>query len=443
MEITIEDISSVKKKLNIQIPHDKVVKELDSVYNNLKKTAKIKGYRPGKAPRSVLERVFKKDVHSEVASNLIQNTFMEAVKQTDLKVIGSPKIEPSELDPHSAYTYHATVELKPTLAPIPFKGIALKKKLYKVSESEIDRQIELLQRQLAQYVPISEDRPCQENDFVIIDYEGFKNGAPFEETQKTQNFTLKIGHGMISPEFDHEIIGMKAGEEKEFTIHFPDTYHNKKLSGQDIVFRVTLNDIREQKLPDLDNAFAAKLGKYETMEEVRAQLRKNLQEGYDRRAEQELQEQVFEKLLTENFEIPETLIQLELDNIIYDTAMRFAQSNMSMEDVGLTREIMETRYRDVAEKQARRHVFLSQIIEQEGLDISDEELDAEFEKFAIAIGQNKDAVKDYYQKNPDKLEGFKLTLLEKKAFNLIIDNADIEEVEPQTNLSEGEASVSA
>jgi trigger factor len=436
MEITIEDISSVKKKLNIQIPHDDVAKELESAYANLKKSAKIKGYRPGKAPRAVLERVFKKDVHSDVASTLIQSSLIDAIKQKDLAVIGTPKVEPTELKPDSAYSYHATVELKPKLSPINFKGIELKKTLYKVSDAEIDKQIELLQRQMAQHVTIAEDRPCRDGDFVVIDYEGLKDGAPFEETQKTQNYTLKIGQAMISDDFDKQVSGMKSGDQKEFTIHFPDTYHNKKLAGLDISFQVSLKDIREQKLPGLDNEFAASLGKYETMDEVRAEIRKNLQEGYDKRTQQELQEQVFEKLLTENFEIPETLVQFELDNIIYDTAMRFAQSNISMEQVGLTREKMETQYRDVAEKQVRRHLFLSQVIEQEGLDIADTEMEAEYEKFAEAVGQKVEVIKDYYKKSPDKAEGFKLTLLEKKAFNLIIDNADVKEVEPEASTSD-------
>jgi trigger factor len=434
MEITIEDISSVKKKLNIQVPRDDVIKEIESAYTNLKKSAKIKGYRPGKAPRAVLERVFKKDVHSEVTSTLIQKTIIDAIKLKDLAVIGTPKIEPTELNPDSAYSYHATVELKPKLSPINFKGIELKKKLYKVQEAEIDKQIELLQRQLAQYVTITEDRPCREDDFIVIDYEGFKDGVPFEETQKTQNYTLKIGQGMISDDFDKQVIGMKAGDQKEFSIHFPDTYHNKKLAGLDVSFQVTLKDIRQQKLPPLDNEFAASLGKYETVDEVKAEIRKNLQEGYDKRVQQELQEQVFEKLLTENFEIPETLVQYELDSIIYDTAMRFAQSNISMEQVGLTREKMETQYRDVAEKQVRRHLFLAQIIDQEGLDIPEAELEIEYEKFAEAVGQKVEVIKDYYKKSPDKAEGFRLTLLEKKAFNLIIENADVKDIEPEADV---------
>jgi trigger factor len=436
MEIMIEDISSVKKKLNIQIPRDDVVKEIESAYATLKKSAKIKGYRPGKAPRAVLERTFKKDLHSEVASTLIQKSIMDAIKQKDLAVIGTPKVEPTELNPDSAYSYHATVELKPKLSPINFKGIELQKKLYKVVESEIDKQIELLQRQLAQYVTITEDRPCREGDFAVIDYEGFKDGAPFEETQKTTNYTLKIGQGMISDDFDKQVIGMKSGDEKAFAVHFPDTYHNKKLAGLDISFEVTVKDIREQKLPALDHEFAASLGKYETIDEVRAEIRKNLQEGYDKRVQQEIQEQVFEKLLTENFEIPEIMVQFELDNIIYDTAMRFAQSNITMEQVGLTREKMETQYRDVAEKQVRRHLFLAQIIEQEQIEIPDAEMETEYQKFADAVGQKVEVIKDYYKKSPDKLEGFRLTLLEKKAFELIIDNADVKEVEPEAATSD-------
>jgi len=442
MEVTVEDISSVKKKINVLIPHEDVLRELDSAYTKLKKSAKIKGYRPGKAPRSVLERVFKKDVHAEVVSNLIQNTLIEAIKEKDLAVIGTPKVEPSDLNPDGAYSYNATVELKPKLAPINFKGIELQKRVYKVNEAEIDSQIDLLQRQLAQYHPIAEARACAEGDYAVIDYEGFKDGEPFEETQKTQNYTLRIGHGMITDNFDKQVIGMKPGDEKEFAIHFPDDYHNKKLAGLDISFKVALKEIREEKLPPLDNEFAKKLGKYETMDEVRAEISKNLQEGYDKRTQQELQEQIFDKLLTENFEVPETLIQFELDNIIYDMAMRFAQNNISMDQIGFTREKMETQYRDIAEKQARRHVFLSTLIDQEKLEISDAELETEYESFGKATGQKVEVIKEYYKKNPDKLESFKWALLEKRAFNIIIKEAQIKESKPESAASEEPAAQS-
>lgn len=431
MEVTVTDINSVKKKIQIQVPKEKVVKEVDAAYLQLKKNAKVKGFRPGKTPRSVLERMFKKDVHGDVTGNLIQSTFLDALKQKDLAIIGTPDIDPPELDPDGPYIYDVTVELKPELSPIEFNGVQLTKTLYKMSESEIDKQIEMLQKQLAEAKPIEESRPVKEDDLVVIDYEGLKDGEPFEHTQKTENFTMKIGQKMISEDFDQQVIGMNPGDQKEFNVKFAEDYHNKALANLEIAFKVNLTEIREEIIPKADDELAKKLGNFKTLEDVKAEIRKNLQEGYDKRSDQELQEQVFEKLLTEKFEIPETLVKMELDGIIADAEMRFAQSNMSLDQLGLSREKLEEQYKDIAENQVRRHLFLGKVIEQEKMEMNDEELDAEFENFAKNTGQTMDVIKDYYSKNPDRLEGFKHALLEKKVFDLIIEKAELKEVESE------------
>ena len=214
MQVTVEDVSSVKKILHIEIPEDKVVRELDNAYKNLKKTAKIKGLRPGKAPRSVLERLYKKDVHIDVSSKLLQDSFVEAIKETDLNIVGNPKIDPPGLDEKGPYKYDATVEIKPEIEEIDFKGLTLKKNLYRVTDQEMDAQVAMLQKNLAQQKPITEDRAAQKDDFVLVDYEGFKDGKPFAETQKTENFTMKIGTGHILKTFDEQLIGMKPGDKK-------------------------------------------------------------------------------------------------------------------------------------------------------------------------------------------------------------------------------------
>ena len=431
MDVTVENISSVKKKLHIEVPSDDVEKELDAAYDNLKKNARIKGYRPGKIPRSVLERKFQKDVHSEVMQTLIQNTLFDAIKQNDLPILGTPEIDPSDLTPEQSFTYDATVELKPELPEVEFKHMALKKTDYQADETEIDNQIETLKKHLAEYHPIKEERAAVDNDYVVIDYEGFRDGQPFEETEKTENYTLKIGQGTISEDFDKELIGMTAGETKEFTIHFPEDYHNENLAGLDIMFQVTLKEIREEILPAADDEMAKKLGNFKDISELREEIRKNLQQGYDKRADQEIQEQIFENLLTEGFEVPETLVQHEIDGIIQDAEQQFAQNSLSMEQLGLTRDKMAEQYRELAEKQVRRHLILDKIIEQEALEVSDEELASEYSRFSEATGQPVEVIENYYKQNPDKLDGFKHALLEKKAIDLIIENATIETVKPE------------
>jgi len=432
MQVTVEDVSSVKKILHIEVPEDKVARELDNAYKNLKKTAKIKGFRPGKAPRSVLERLYKKDVHNNVSSKLLQDSFVEAIKETDLNIVGNPKIEPPGLDEKGPYKYDATVEIKPEIEEIDFKGLTLKKSLYRVTDQEMDAQIKMLQKNLARQNPITEDRAVRENDFVLIDYEGFKDGKPFAETQKTENFTMKIGAGHILKTFDEQLIGMKPGDNREIKVDFPEDYFNNKLANLEINFQVQLNEIREEVLPEIDDEFAKRLGQYETLDDLKNAITDNLNQGYAKRVEQELNEQIYEALIAKSeFEVPDSMVDYELEGIIEEAERSFAYHNKSMEDLGLSKEILSEKYRDTAEKKVRRHLILGKIIEQEDMTLTDQELEDGFKEMAQTFNQPLEDIKNYYKQNEDKIEFFKHTLLEKQAIKLIIESSTIEEVEPE------------
>jgi trigger factor len=437
MHVTVEDVSGVKKTLHIEIPQEEVVRELDSAYSQLKKTAKIKGFRPGKAPRSVLERMFKKDVHADVSSKLIKESFIDALKKTELKVIGNPELNPPDLKTNQDYKYDATVEVKPDINDIDFKGLKLKKNRYKVDDAEIDLQLKALQKNLTRYKPIAEDRPARDGDHVMVTYEGLKNGKPFTETQRTENFTLKIGEGPISKSFDEGLIGMQTDETREIKVTFPEDHSNAKLAGAAIDFQVTLNQIREEDVPEIDDDLAQRAGNYDSLTELKAQVRRNLEEGYAKRAEQEINEQVFGELVAKTeFDVPTVMIDYELEAIVDDTERSFAYRNKSLEEMGLSREAIAEKYRDTAVKQVKRHLILEKIIDQEKLTLADEEVEAGLQEMADAFQQPVEQVKSFYNQNTDKLDYFKQTLLEKKAIKLIINSSEIEEVEPPEKTSD-------
>ncbi len=432
MQVTVEDVSSVKKILHIEVPEKIVIRELDNAYKNLKKNAKVKGFRPGKAPRSVLERLYKKDVHGDVSSKLLQDSFVEALKETELNIIGNPKIEPPKLEEKGPYKYDATVEVKPEIDDIDFKGLTLKKALYQVTDEEMEAQLKLLQKNLTQQIPITEDRPVQENDSVLIDYEGFKDGMPFPETQKTKNFTMKIGAGAISKTLDEKLIGMKPGENREITVNFPEDHFNDKLANHEITFHVTLHEIREEILPEIDDEFAKKLGQYETLDVLKNAITNNLNEGYQKRVEQELNEQIYNDLIEKTeFELPDSMVDYELNNIIDEIEKTLTYYNKTMEEQGLTKEMLVEEHRETAEKKVRRHLILGKIIDQENIELSDQELEDGFAEMAQVVNQPVEAIKNYYQQNEDNLDFFKHTLLEKKAIKLIIESSNIEEVKPE------------
>lgn len=437
MPVTVEDVSSVKKILHIEVPAESATAEIEKAYLELKKTAKIRGFRPGKVPRSILERLYKDDVQADVAGRLIQESFLDAVRETDLKIVGNPKIDPPPLEINSPFKYAATVEVKPEIGSVEFKGLPLKKTRYQVTDQEVETQIEMLRKNLARLVKVEDSRPVREGDFVLVDYEGLQNGKPFAETARTENFTMKIGAASISDEMDQQLVGMRPGEEKEIKVRFKEDHFNKNLANQEIDFQVTLKEIREEEPPEVNDEFAKKLGKYETVDALKAAIVENLEQGYEKRVEQELNEQAFSALIDKkDFEIPEVMLEYELENIINDAERSFAYHNISMEDLGMTPEKLKERYQDTAVKQVKRHLILAQIIEQEKLTLSDEVLEKGYQDMAVSLNQPVEDIKRYYAENKDNLDFFKQALLEKQAIKLIIDSSQIETVDPETEPAE-------
>ena len=273
--------------------------------------------------------------------------------------------------------------------------------------------------------------PAQEDDHVMISYEGLKDGKPFTETQRTENFNLKIGDGSILKDFDAGLIGMKVGESKEIKVKFPDDYFNDKLAGLGIDFQVTLNQIREEELPEINDDLAQKAGNYTSLVELKERIRQNLTEGYSKRVEQEMNEQIFTTLIEKkDFDVPDVMVDYELDGIVEDAERSFAYRNTSLEEMGISRESIAEKYRDTAVKQVKRHLILEKIIEQENLTLSDEEVQDGLQDMADAFQQPVEQIKAYYSQNTDKLDYFKQTLLEKRAINLIIESGEIKEVDP-------------
>jgi trigger factor len=432
MQVTVEDLSTVKKVLHVEIPEKVVVGELDKAYKDLKKNAKVKGFRPGKTPRTVLERLYKKDVNADVSSKLIQESLIDAIKEAELNIVGRPEIEPPIADGKGPYKYDATVEIEPEIETVDFKGLALKKNLYRVSAEEMDAQLKMLQKNLAQQKTLEEDRPAQEGDFVLVDYEGFKDGKPFAETQKTENFTLKIGDGPILKEFDEQLIGMSTGEAREVKVHFPEDYFNNKVANLEITFNVKLNGIREVVLPEIDDEFAKDLGKYETLGQLKEEISSNLLKGYEKRSDQEVQEQIFTALLEKvNFEVPDSLIAFELEGIIEEVERTLTYHGSSLEERSLTKEDLAEKYRDTAIKQVRRRLILKKIVEQENLTLSDEEMENGYKDMAKAFNKPVEEIKNFYKQKDSNIEFLKTSLLEKKALKLIIENSSQEIVEPE------------
>ncbi|MFP4309396.1 MAG: trigger factor [Desulfococcaceae bacterium] len=439
MQVSVENLSSVKKVLHIEVPEEEVTREVNRAYNELKRTAKIKGFRPGKAPRAVLERHFRKDVDADVASKLIQESFADAVRDGDLRIVGQPRIDPPDLSYRAPYRFDATVEVVPELGPVDYRNLSLRKTEYNVTEADIENQLEALRKNVAEQRTVAEDRPLAEGDFALVDFEALQDGKSFEPLGTAENVTLKMGENTIAPGLDAHLIGLNVGDERTFEFTFPEDHKNPDVAGQTVQFRVKLNEIREEVLPPVDDELAKKFGKFESLEELREEISKNMTEGYEKRTEQELNEQLFSGLLERvSFEVPDALIEAELDGIVQETERGFSQRNMSLEDAGISQADLRERYRDTAESQVRRYLILQKVIEQEGLSATEEEVEAGLAEMARRFGHPVEMFTEYYKSNPRGLENFKHSLLEKKAIRKMLDENEIETVAATQSAAEEE-----
>lgn len=449
MQVKIEDQSTVKKIIHIEIPGEDVTAELDKAYKELSKSASIKGFRKGKAPRKVLESRFSKDVNADIISKLIQNAYSEAVKDKALEnIIGPPSVNEQlpELEDGKPFNFSINVEIKPTLPDIEFKGIELKKNLYSPSEEEIDAQIEMIRQTMATKQTVKEERPVKESDFVLIDYQGFVEGAPSEHTPKIENYVMQIGTKDLPDEFSEKLTG--AIPPQEFEIDVPYTGDNSNddnpLVGKTVTYKVALKEIQEKVLPPLDDTLAEKLGQFENLEGIKNAIRSNLESGYKVRVHQELSEQVFTKLL-ENIEVelPDVLVESELNAIIADTEQAYQQHNITLESVGMTRELLSSQYRNVAEQQAKRHLLLGKIIEQEKLELTEDDIEKLYSNMAKAMNATADQIKKMFvsDNSSQHFEYIKMLELEKKAMEHIISNANVAEIVPSSETESSEEPV--
>ncbi|OGP87445.1 MAG: trigger factor, partial [Deltaproteobacteria bacterium RBG_16_48_10] len=309
MKVNVEDISGVKKKVHIEVPEDQVTKEINTIYQDLKKKAKIKGFRPGKVPREILERYFKDYVKGEVLQKLIQDTYPKAFEDSHLHPVSAPVIDPQEVEIGKAFQYSAIIEIRPDFKIEGYLGLNIEGKKEEVKDEEVEERVKGLQNLHANLKTVPEPRPIQNGDFVILDYEARMEGKPLEEG-KALDYTIEVGSGRFIPAFEEKLIGTKPEEEKEIEVSFPEDYGYKKWAGKIITFHVKIKEIKEKVLPPLDDEFARDLGNYSSLEELKAQLKQDLEKEKKLALDRQLKDQLVDQLIQSHpFELPESLVE--------------------------------------------------------------------------------------------------------------------------------------
>jgi trigger factor len=422
--IKVEEISPIKKKISIEIPWEEVKKELDTAYRTVGKKAKIKGFRPGKTPRHILETYYREDAEGEAVSNLVQRSFEEAIQANNLMPVARPQIEQNGIQADQSFTYSATVEVEPVIEPQGYTGLELQKEDTAVTDGDVDVRLEELRNMYSSLKDVEAGRAVQEGDFLLIDFEGKLGGETRKELTET-GFRIEVGSKRLVPGFEDALIGLKQGESKEFTVKFPDDYHVKEFAGKDITFHATVKDIKVKVLPDLDENFVKNFDKYDSMETLRTDLHKSLEEEKSARVKASLQKAINEKLLEKNpFEVPEAYVERQIFNMMVEYQRRMVMNGMDPDNAAKVAANLHDQFRDEAARMVRTAILLNKIAEKESLAVDDKEIDDRIREMASRYGRDFESMKLSYEKD-NMIDRLRDQLLEEKTLDFIESRANI------------------
>lgn len=382
----------------------------------------VQGFRRGKAPRQIIERYYGSEIFYEDAVNIVlPDAYDKAIEEKNIEAVAQPEIDVKDISKENGVVFTAKVTVKPEFELGQYKGVEVSKVIHRTTEKEINGEIEKIRTRNARLVTV-EDRAAEKDDTVNIDFEGFSDGVAFEGG-KGENFDLKLGSGQFIPGFEDQLVGKNTGDEVEVNVTFPEEYHAENLKGKPAVFKVKINSIKTQELPELDDEFAKDVSEFDTFDEFKADMAKKLKEKNKERAKKELEDKILETICNNTeIDIPEVMFETAVNNQIRDFAMQLRYQGLDLEQyakyTGITVDAMKAQFRPDSEKRVKTSLVLEKIAKVEALEVSDAEVNSELEKMAEQNKMTVDEIKKYVN-----LDDVKENLLMNKTVKFVTDNA--------------------
>lgn len=407
MSLQVEKLEHNMAKLTIEVPTEDVEKALQAAYLKERKRISLPGFRKGKVPRQMIEKMYGPEVfYDDAANHMISEAYGKAYDECGLEIVSQPKVEVTQLEKGKPFIFTAEVAVKPEVTLGEYKGLKVEKSDVEVTDEEVDAEIEKERERNARTVEVT-DRAVQDKDEVTLDFEGFVDGEAFEGG-KGEDYPLTIGSGAFIPGFEDQLIGAEIGKEMEVNVTFPEEYQAKDLAGKEAVFKCTVKAIKVKELPELDDDFASDVSEEgETMEEYRAEVRGKLKERKESAAKEKKENQAVEQAAANaEIDLPEPMVELQARQMADDFARRIMQQGMSLEQyfqfTGLTEEKMMEELKPQAEKRIRTRLVLEAIVAAENIEVSDERLEEELKKMADAYQMEVDKLKEFMGENEKK-----------------------------------------
>ena len=422
--VKIEDISTVKKKLSFDIPWADVKNELDAVYRKVGKKAKVRGFRPGRIPRGILEAHYREEAEEETVSNLVNRYYWETLQEKEIPAVMQPEIEQKGIGAGKNFIFSATVEVEPVVEPRDYVGLELEKEEPVVTGEDLEARMREIRQMFATMEEVSEDRGIIAGDFVTLDFAGALAGKPLKEL-KSENYLLEIGSKTFVPGFEEQVIGMKKGDTKSVAVQFPENYHAAHLAGKDVEFAVMIKGIRIKKIPEIDEQFIKNFEKYESLEALRDDVRKNLEEEKKRKIAVAFQRQISDRLLEKNaFEVPDSFVERQIYFMMSDTQRRMVSGGMDPKKAAEFSFKLHDQFREEAARIVKTVLLLKGIAGKEGLTAGDDEVEKQIREIAAQRAQDYEILKKSLD-NDDLIDNIRSEILNRKTYEFLEANAKV------------------
>ena len=427
MSVTVEKLEKSMAKLIIEVSSEEFDKAVEKVYLRQRNRINVPGFRKGKAPRKIIEKMYGEGVFFEDAANdCINATYSDAVRECGEEVVSNPTIDVTQLEAGKPFIYTAEVALKPPVGLGKYKGVEIEKREpVTVSEEEIAAELSRQQNANAKIVDVT-DRPVKDGDMIKLDYAGTVDGVAFDGGT-AQNADLTIGSGSFIPGFEDQLIGVSVDEEKDVEVTFPENYHEKTLAGKAAVFHCKVNGIKEKVLPELNDEFADEVSEFSTLDEYKNNIMKNLADRKENEQRQAKENDAVDAVIADaQIEIPDAMLRTQQEQIANEMAQNMQYQGLTFDQylqyTGMTREAFLEQMKPQATKRIQTRLVLEEIVKAEGIEATDEDFEAELQKMADQYRMPVENVKSYFDSDQAK-EDLKKDIAVQKAITFITDNA--------------------
>jgi len=425
MNSKLEKIENNVATLEISVSPEKLEEGIMKSYLKNVKKFNIAGFRKGKAPRKIIERHYGEAVFYEDAINIVcPDAYDDAVKEHNLDPVDRPDIDIVEIESGKGMIFKAVVTVKPEVVLGQYKGIEAEKKEYNVTDEDVNKEIETMREKNARLVEVN-DRPVKNGDITIIDFKGFVDDNQFEGGT-SENFNLEIGSGQFIPGFEEQLVGAELGKEVDVNVQFPEEYKSEELAGKPALFKVTVKEIKEKQLVDLDDEFAKDVSEFDTIEELKADIRKKKEEQAKRLEKQQYEDEVINKIVENaTVDIPEVMVDAQVNIMLrdFDYQLRYQGLNLEayLKYMNMDMDKLKESYKDVAKGRVKSQLVLEKVAEVEGVAATEEDLNAEIEKTAKHYQQDLDKFKKTLKE--DEISYIKDGVIIQKTIDFLVENS--------------------